>query len=253
MERVRPGGVDDGQARDRSDQAELEQFDERLAEGADVAEIAAGDDDPVGDFPVEGLEDAVHDGLLAFEAEGVDAVDQVDAELAWRLAGRAAGVVEIAGDLDGEGAVVEGLGEFAVGDFAGADEDDGPHQAGGGAEHGQRSAGVAGGGAGGPPGADHAGVGEGGGHAVVLEAAGRIDAFVLQEQPARASCRRAAHASACCRMVCPSPMVTICGRVAKGNSSRKRQTPLKSSGLERRGPLGLGTRKRLGGCKRSRS
>ena len=40
-------------------------------------------------------------------------------------------------------------------------------------------------GAGGAARADHAGVGERRGHAVVLEAAGRIHALVLQEQPAR--------------------------------------------------------------------
>ena len=34
----------------------------------------------------------------------------------------------------------------------------------------------------------------------------------------------------CCKIVCPSPMVTICSSSAKGNNSRNRHTPLKSNG-----------------------
>ena len=93
------------------------------------------------------------------------------------------GVVEVAGDLHRQGAVVERLGEFAVRDFAAADEDDGFHQSGRGAEDGERCAGVAGAGAGGAAGAGHAGVRERRRHAVVFEAAGRIQALILQEKP----------------------------------------------------------------------
>ena len=50
------------------------------------------------------------------------------------------------------------------------------------AVHGQRGAGVAGRGAGGPLGADHVGVRERGGHAVVFEAARGVHPLVLQEQ-----------------------------------------------------------------------
>src|SRR5947209_10666020 len=52
------------------------------------------------------------------------------------------GIIEIAGDLDGESAVIEGLGELAVGDSAAADENDGPHEPGGGAKDGERGAGI---------------------------------------------------------------------------------------------------------------
>ena len=78
----------------------------------------------------------IHDRLLPFEPEGIDAVDQVDAELAGHLLHALHGVVEVAEDLHGQGAVVEGLGQLAVSDLARADEDDGPHQAGGGADTG---------------------------------------------------------------------------------------------------------------------
>ena len=52
------------------------------------------------------------------------------------------------------------------------------------AVQGERRAGVAGRGAGGPLGADRAGVREGGRHAVVFEAARGVHPLVLQEQPA---------------------------------------------------------------------
>ncbi len=136
-----------------------------------------------GTLPVEGLEDAIHDAFLAFEAEGVDAVHEVDAQVGVGrdLADAAEAGVEVAFDLERECAVVEGLGEFAEGDFAGADEDDALHFGEGG-EHGEAGAGVAGGGAGDAFGLDHAGMGEGGGHAVVLEAAAGVEAFVLKHQ-----------------------------------------------------------------------
>src|SRR5262249_556665 len=93
--------------------------------------------------------------------------------------------VEVAGDLYGEGAVVERLRQLAVGDLAAADEDDGAHQPGRGAENRKRGAGVAGAGAGGAFGAGDAGVRERRGHAVVLEAAAGVHALVLQEQMSR--------------------------------------------------------------------
>ena len=81
VERVGPGGVDHRQPRHAVDQAQLVQLVEGLAEGAGVAQVAAGDDDPVGHFPAEALQHPVHDRLLPFQAEGIDAVDQVDSQL----------------------------------------------------------------------------------------------------------------------------------------------------------------------------
>src|SRR5262245_10655327 len=80
--------------------------------------------------------------------------------------------------------MIERLGELPVTDLARADEDDRLHEARGGAEDSQAGAGVPRAGAGSPPRADHARMGEGGGHAVVLETARGIHALVLQEQPA---------------------------------------------------------------------
>ena len=81
VERVGAGGVDHGQPRHAVDQAELVQFVKRFAERARVAEVAAGHDDPIGHFPLEAFEHAEHDRLLAFEPEGIHAVDEVDAFL----------------------------------------------------------------------------------------------------------------------------------------------------------------------------
>ena len=160
VERPGAGGVDDRQARDPVDQAEVLQLDERLAEGARVAEVAAGHDDPVGGLPAEGLEDPVHDRLLAFEAERVDRVHQVDAQPVGDLADPLHRVVEVADDLDRQGAVVERLGQLAVGDLARADEDDRLEaEVGRRAVDGQRRRGVARAGAGDPPGARPSGRG----------------------------------------------------------------------------------------------
>ena len=85
VERVGAGGVDHGQPRHAVDQAELVQLGEGLAERAGVAQVAAGHDDPVGHLPAQAFEHAEHDRLLPFQPEGIDAVDQVDAQLAGRL------------------------------------------------------------------------------------------------------------------------------------------------------------------------
>src|SRR5579864_9451960 len=53
--------------------------------------------------------------------------------------------------------------------------------------------------------------------------------------------------SARCKMVCPSPMVRILSGWAKGSSSRKRQTPLRLSGLARSAHLASKADRDFGG------
>ena len=156
---------------------------ERLAERAAVAQVAPRHDDPVWDLPVEALQDTQHDRLLALQAERVDAVDQVDAQLARDLAYAEHRVVEIAGDLHRQRAIVERLRELPVADLTRTDKDHGLHQPAHAAVQGERRAGVAGRSAGSAFGADHPRVGEGGRHAVVLEAARGVHPLVLQHQP----------------------------------------------------------------------
>ena len=184
VKRVGAAGVDHGDTGDAVDQSVTFEFGEGFAEGAAVSEVTAGHDDPIGDFPAEGLEDAEHDRFLAFEPERVDAIDEVDAEFTGDLSDADHRVVEVAGDLDRQGTIVEGLAEFAVGDFAAADEDHRLHQPGGGAVEGEGGAGVAGAGAGGAFGAHQVGVGDRGAHPVVFKAARGIHPFVLEVKPA---------------------------------------------------------------------
>ena len=149
MEGVSAGGIDHCQARNAVDQAELMEFDKGLAESARVTEVAAGDHDPIGRLPTQGFEDAEHDGLLAFEAERIDAVDEVNAKVFGDFFHAQHGIIEVACDLNGERAVFERLRKLAEGDLAAADEDDRFHQTGHGAIHSERCGGVAGRSAGG--------------------------------------------------------------------------------------------------------
>lgn len=182
IKRVGTGGIDDCQTRDAVDEAEFFQFHERLAKRAAVAQIATGDDDPVGDFPPQRFEHAEHDRLLAFQAKRIDRINQVDPQFLSDLANPDHRVIEIAGDLDRQGAVVERLAEFSVRNFAAADEDNRFHQAGRTAVQCQRRRGVPGARTGGTLRTQHIGVGDRGAHAVVFEAARRIHPFVLQVQ-----------------------------------------------------------------------
>ena len=149
------------------------------------------------------------------------------------------GVVEVAGDLHRQRAVVERLRELAVGDLAGADEDDRLHQL-----------------------ADRSSTAASDALVLPVEAqAARLAPIVwacvkaavmplslkLPEGFIPSYCRYslpALHADvlgdavgACCSSVCPSPMVTILFGGANGSSSWNRQTPLKQSGSWRRDHL----------------
>ena len=147
------------------------------------------------------------------------------------LADAAQAGVEVALDLERQGAVVERLGELAEGDLARADEDDALHGRSVCAANMAREAEVL------PVEAqatrlraDHAGVGEGGGHAVVFEAAGGVEALVLQEQLAGLHADFAGQQVALLEQraaFADGDDLSRCG--TKGSSSRNRQTPEKSS------------------------
>ena len=194
VEGVGAGGIDHGQPRHPVDEADLPQLGEGFAEGARVAKVAARHHDPVGHLPPQRLEHAKHDRLLPFEAEGIHTVHKVDAKLARHLLDAGHRVVEVAGDLDRKSAVVEGLRQLAVRNLSRADEDDAAHQPGDGAVDGERGARVARGGTGGPLRPDHPGMCEGGRHAVVFERARRVEALILQMQPAGLHAHEPTHA-----------------------------------------------------------
>ena len=181
VERRGAFGLDDAEAREAGDEAEGVEFAEGLAEGGDVAEVSAGEDDPVGDLPVELIEHLDDDGFLAFDAEGVDGVEEVDAEAIGEGADEGEDLIEVGFDLEGAGAVFEGLGEFAEADVAVGEEDDG-FESGGGGVGGHGGGGVAGGDAGDAAEAEAAGLGGAAGHAIVLEGAGGVEALVLEAE-----------------------------------------------------------------------
>ena len=79
-ERVRARGLDGEEPRHARDPAALVRLAQRLAERARVAEVAGGDHDPVRRVPGQVLQQLPHDRLLPFDAEGVDGVQEVDAE-----------------------------------------------------------------------------------------------------------------------------------------------------------------------------
>ena len=121
VQRVGPGGVDDGQARDLLDQAQFLQFENALPKAEQLPRFPPGTMIQSGLCQSQRLEDAIHDALLPFEAEGVDAVHQVDAELRHidgDLADAPQAIVKIAVDLQGERAVIQRLAEFPEARFS---------------------------------------------------------------------------------------------------------------------------------------
>ena len=98
-------GLHSGQARHPVDEAQLLELAEGLAEGAGVAQVARWQDDPVGRFPAQLLHRLEDDALLPLQAEGVERIQQVDAQLVADPAHQLHGSVEIALHLQGLSAV----------------------------------------------------------------------------------------------------------------------------------------------------
>ena len=185
IQRVRPGRIDHRQTGNAIDQTQVLQFDECFTECRRISQVSAGDHDPVGNLPIKAFQHAIHDRLLTFEPERVDAVTQVDPPLPGDFADSFESIIEITQDLQRLRVVVEGLRKFAEGDLTAADKDDDTEQLGRAGIDRQGGTGVAGGGTRSHFGSDHAGMCRRGSHPVVFKTAGRIQAFVLQEQPTR--------------------------------------------------------------------
>ena len=128
---------------------------------------------------VDDLEGA---GLLALDAVGLTELTTVTGALLAELADDVERLVEVAPHLQDLGPVDEGLGQLAEGDVTLGDEH-GAGQPGAGAEGGGRGRGVAG------RRADHRlgplldGLGDGHGHAPVLERSGGVGALDLEQHP----------------------------------------------------------------------
>src|SRR5439155_1537954 len=94
-------------------------------EGRGVAEVAGGQHDAPRRAPVEVLEQLEHDRLLSLDPEGIDGVDQVEAELRAGLLGELETVIEVAAHEQGPGTVGERLGQLAERDLPSRDHDEG--------------------------------------------------------------------------------------------------------------------------------
>ena len=129
------------------DEPERLHHEEALAERARVPEVAAGDDDPVRNLPVELLHELDGDGLLALDAEAVHGVGQVDGALLGDLLDQRHAPVEVRVQREDERPVRQRLHELRGRDLVAGQEDHGG-DSGGGAVVRQRGRGVPGGRAG---------------------------------------------------------------------------------------------------------
>ena len=153
-------------------------FDKAFPVGGNVAGVAHRNEEVVRGV-AEHVGDFKGGGFLAFNAVGVDGVDQGNGMIPGELTNQAQGSVEIAVHHDNPGAVSHSLGEFAQRHLPLGNQDKGPQvqirAVGGG-----RGAGVAGGGAHDTHRALFHGLGDGDNHAPVFEGPGGVAALQLE-------------------------------------------------------------------------
>jgi hypothetical protein len=155
---------------------------ERLAEGRRVPQIAAGHHHPVRRPPVALIHHFQHDGLLSFDAERVDRIQQVNAQPVRQAPHQRQNLVEIGFHLQRPRAVFQRLCQLAVGDIAVGNED---HrlQPGRACVCRHRGRSVAGGNAPHPPQPQPSGLRHRARHTVVFERARGVETLVLEHQP----------------------------------------------------------------------
>ena len=98
----------------RSMKPEFVHLAQPFAEGRNVAEIAAGQHDPIRHVPVALVHHLDHDRFLAFDAERIDRIEQIDAEPLRKHAHQRENLIEVRLHLERLRAVLERLREFAV-------------------------------------------------------------------------------------------------------------------------------------------
>ena len=174
-----PGGLEAHHSRQGAAMAGLPVFVEAHPVGADVAGIAHRDAEPVGGV-AEGVDHFEGRRFLALKPVGVEGIHQGDRVGVGHLPNDRQGPVEVALHRQHLGAIEQGLGQFSLGHVAIRNQHEGPHAAAAGIG-GRGSRGVAG------AGADHRlragllGLGDGHGHAPVLEGAGGVEPVVFEE------------------------------------------------------------------------
>ena len=106
------------------DEPELKHQVEPGPERTDVSEITARNDDDVGDFPVELLNNLNRDRLLPFEPETVHGVGEVDSFFGREAFDNCHTAIEVRVESENLGAVGQGLHKLGGGDFASWKNDD---------------------------------------------------------------------------------------------------------------------------------
>jgi hypothetical protein len=125
IERIGALGLDDADLRHAVDEADVLHLHKALAQRGGVGEVAAGDDQVLGHLALHLFDDLHRGRLLAFEAIGVDGVEQIDGKAADQFQQQAQAAVEVSLQLYGERAVVHRLRKLAPRDLALGNKDDG--------------------------------------------------------------------------------------------------------------------------------
>ncbi len=73
-QRIGALGLNHGQLRQTWDQAEIEHFEQGLADRGTIAQVAAGHDDVVGWLPVQLFEQFERETFLSFQTERIDGI-----------------------------------------------------------------------------------------------------------------------------------------------------------------------------------
>jgi hypothetical protein len=174
--------LDHGQLRYGLDEAPFLQLPQRFAKGRCVAQVPAGQHNPVRHGPIALVEHLDDDGLLPFDAKRIDRIQQVNALAFGQDAHHRQDLVKVGFHLKCARTILQSLRQFSIGDVAVGNEDEGLESSGAGvSRHGSGS--VAGGDAGHAPHAEPPRLRDSAGHPVVFERSGRIEALVLENQP----------------------------------------------------------------------
>ena len=146
----------------------MPEFLQAFSDSGDVSQISAGQNQVIRDSPVPLFEDFEEDGLLAFETEGIEGIDEVETEFVRKFAKHPECLIEVVAHLDDHGAKFKGLSQLGGGDFSKGNKDHGFHS--GTRSIGRhRSGGIASRGACGHAAAENRSLSDAGGHAQIFE------------------------------------------------------------------------------------
>ena len=123
IERVRVRGLGAGDAWEPVDQSQLAHHQQTFAQGAHVAQVSCGNDDPVWDLPVELLDNLDADRLLSLHAQRIHRVGQVDGLVGGHLLHDAHAAIKVGIQRQNQSAVGQGLDQLGCGDLAPGEKD----------------------------------------------------------------------------------------------------------------------------------